>query len=365
MKLLRKRIPCLSALFLTLVVIPASLCSQVGSSNTIKGIITGPTRTYVSNATVILRDVGTNIGRSALSASDGAYVFTDLPSGRYDLTVMASAFQTADVKNIELDLVRDSRIDVKLTLPAAGAPTAQDISFVAASDNTVQRYVLLLPEEFGTSGPHDVLIALHGHGSDRWQFMRPTRDETRAAMDIAAKYKMIYVSPDYRGTTSWMGPRAEADLTQIIETLKKQYRVGKLILIGASMGGASALTYGVLHPELLDGVVSINGAANYLEYENFQDAISASFGGTREQIPMEYKLRSAEYWPERLTMPIAITASGQDKTVPPGSVLRLAHILQNLRRPVFLIYRENEGHQTSYLDTVTALEFAVESSRHH
>lgn len=248
-------------------------------------------------------------------------------------------------------------------LRAAAVESPQEISFVANSDNTVQKYVLLLPDGFQSSKEHDLLIALHGHGFDRWQFMRPTRDETRAAADTAAKFKMIYVSPDYRAPTSWMGPKAEADVTQIIEDLRKHYRIGKIILCGGSMGGSSALTYAALHPDLIDAVAAMNGTANHLEYENFQDAIRSSFGGSKQEIPAEYKLRSAEYWPERLTMPIAITASGQDKTVPPDSVLRLTHVLQNLHRPVLLIFRENEGHQTSYADAISALEFAIQASR--
>jgi pimeloyl-ACP methyl ester carboxylesterase len=62
-----------------------------------------------------------------------------------------------------------------------------------------------------------------------------------------------------------------------------------------------------------------------------QDAIAASFGGTQRELPLEYKKRSAEYWPEVLTMPIAITAGGQDTLVPPQSVLRLANVLHSLR----------------------------------
>jgi len=46
----------------------------------------------------------------------------------------------------------------------------RDIPFVAPCDGTEQRYVLMLPEPFESDRPHDVLIALHGHGSDRWQF---------------------------------------------------------------------------------------------------------------------------------------------------------------------------------------------------
>ena len=106
----------------------------------------------------------------------------------------------------------------------------------------------------------------------------------------------------------------------------------------------------------------MNATANYLEYENFQDAIRSSFGGTKQQIPLEYKLRSAEYWPERLTMPVAITASGRDSVVPPQSVLRLAGILKVLGRKVLLLYRPEEEHRTNYQDAVLALEFVVRSA---
>lgn len=244
-----------------------------------------------------------------------------------------------------------------LLLAQTPHPEPQDIAFTAKTDGTEQRYVVLLPNGFDTGRQHDLLIALHGHGSDRWQFMRPTRDETRAVLDVAGRHGLILVSPDYRAPTSWMGPKAEADLTQIIAELKARYRIGKVLLCGGSMGGASALTYAALHPDLIDGVTSMNGTANHLEYENFQDAIQASFGGTKQQVPLEYKLRSAEYWPERLTMPVSITASGQDTSVPPQSVLRLAGVLRKLGRKVLLIYRENERHQTAYADAVAALEF--------
>ena len=103
---------------------------------------------------------------------------------------------------------------------ALGASEPRDVSFVAAQDGTEQRYVLVLPEAHDSARPHDVLLCLHGHGSDRWQFVRAERGEARAARDIAARYSMILVSPDYRDKTSWMGPAAEADLVQIISELR-------------------------------------------------------------------------------------------------------------------------------------------------
>lgn len=234
--------------------------------------------------------------------------------------------------------------------------TTSDVAITSNYDQSTQRYLLKLPEG-GATKPAVLLIALHGHDSDRHQFMNPSRDETRAALDMAQSNRCIYVSPDYRAKTSWMGPAAEADLVQLISDLKKQYQVSKTILCGGSMGGTGALTFAALHPDLIDGIVAMNGTANLVEHENFQDAIQASFGGTKRQVFQEYKKRSAEYWPERLTMPLAMTLGGEDKSVPPESALRLGKVLQKLGSPVKVIYREEGGHSTNYKDAIEAFKF--------
>ncbi len=246
-----------------------------------------------------------------------------------------------------------------LSAGAEAYKTLQDVSFIARCDGTTQHYVLMLPEGFKAEESHSLLIALHGHGADRWQFAQESRDECRAARDVAAEHRMIFVSPDYRAKTSWMGPKAEADVVQIIDDLKRQYRVDRVFICGGSMGGASCLTFAVRHPDLIDGVASMNGTANHLEYAEFQDAISQSFGGPKAEIPIEYKNRSAEYWPERLTMPVGITAGGKDTLVPPDSVVRLADILKKIDRKVLLLFRENEGHFTSYDDAKAVLEYVI------
>src|SRR3989442_1371046 len=166
-----------------------------------------------------------------------------------------------------------------MTAPSFAAKLGEpaDVAFTATVDGTTQYYIQMLPEHFDPANSHHVLIALHGHGADRKQCIGG-RPEFDAARDAAAKYEMIYVSPDYRATTSWMGPKAEADLVQLIGELRQKYKVGKVFLAGASMGGSSALTFTALHPDLVAGVCSQNGTANHVEYENFQDAIQASFG---------------------------------------------------------------------------------------
>lgn len=242
------------------------------------------------------------------------------------------------------------------------ATTPQDIQFTANCDHTKQKYVMILPEKFSNQKSYSLLIALHGHGSDRWQFIKSRRGECKAARDIASKYNMIYVSPDYRARTSWMGPKAESDLIQVINELKVKYKVRKVFLCGGSMGGSSSLTFAALHPKLIDGVAAMNPTANHLEYEKFQPAIQASFGGTKQEIPYEYKKRSAEYWPEKLTMPVSISVGGQDKTVPPDSARRLVHILKQINKNVLLIDRPQQGHSTSYEDSYSLLEFVIRQS---
>jgi dipeptidyl aminopeptidase/acylaminoacyl peptidase len=244
---------------------------------------------------------------------------------------------------------------------AANAFAAEpvDAVFKSTLDGTDQRYVVILPDDFDAEKPHSFLIALHGHGSDRWQFVKDGRGECKAARDTAAKRRLIYVSPDYRAKTSWMGPAAEADVVQIIEELKAKYRVHRVIISGGSMGGTAALTFAALHPELVHGVVSMNGTANLVEYDQFQEAIAASFGGTRAEKPDEYKKRSAELHLDRLTMPIACTTGGKDRTVPPDSVLRLVEGLKSKKRPVKLIHRPEGGHSTNYADASEAFEFVM------
>jgi len=241
----------------------------------------------------------------------------------------------------------------------------QDISFISDSDGTEQRYVLLVPEDFDPQTKRTLLIALHGHGSDRWQFARENRPECQGARDVALKHGAIYVSPDYRAKTSWMGPKAEGDLIQIIRSLQKQYPLNRVLLCGGSMGGSSGLTFTALHPDMIDGVVAMNGTANHLEYEMFQDAIAESFGGTKQALPEEYKRRSAEYWPERLLMPIALTTGGKDTLVPPDSTLRLGAILKKINPHVLQLHTPEGGHSTTYEETCTALEFVFEHAHHH
>jgi len=236
----------------------------------------------------------------------------------------------------------------------------EDVSFSSQLDNTEQRYVVLLPEGFDTDVPHDLMLALHGHGGDRWQFVADKRAECQAARDMALQRNMIFVSPDYRAKTSWMGPVAEADVLQILDELNGRFRIRDVVISGGSMGGTSALAFAAMHPDCVDGVVSLNGTANLIEYPNFAEAIAESYGGTKVEKPDVYRERSAELFSERLTMPVAVTTGGKDTLVPPDSTLRLNEALKKQNSPVLSIHQPDVGHETNYDDTVAAFTFVFD-----
>ena len=253
-------------------------------------------------------------------------------------------------------------VAIAAPLPARAAEPV-DVTFVAACDGSTERYVELLPPGFDPAEPHDLLVALHGHGSDRWQFIRDARDECRGTREAAARHGAILVSPDYRAPTSWMGPKAAADLVQIIAEVRARRPIARVIVCGGSMGGTGALTFAALHPDLVDGVCALNGTANLVGYDRFRDAIAASFGGTEAEVPEEYRKRSAEFHADAFTMPVAFTTGGRDDVVPPASVLRLHARLEALGRPALLLHRPDGGHDTPLADTATALDFVFARAR--
>ena len=111
-----------------------------------------------------------------------------------------------------------------------------DRSFTSKVDGSDQKYVMLRPRRLPSGKPCDILIALHGHGSDRWQFIRADRPECAEMRRCAVAAGVLFVSPDYRGKTSWMSPAAEQDLLQLIQILKTEFHARRVIVGGGSMG---------------------------------------------------------------------------------------------------------------------------------
>src|SRR6185437_13318473 len=81
---------------------------------TIRGTVTDQTKAIVPGATVTVTGQDTGLTHTMPTNTDGVYVFTDLPVGRYTVKVELQGFQTATKTDIALNVAEDRAIDFVL-----------------------------------------------------------------------------------------------------------------------------------------------------------------------------------------------------------------------------------------------------------
>ena len=109
---MRIRLP--FVVFLVSLFLPAGISAQTQiTTGVIQGTVTDETGAHLPGVTIEARNVGTNLTRSQTSATDGRYVFLQLPPGTYRLTFTLPGFATLVRQDIELT------VGQTLTIPAA------------------------------------------------------------------------------------------------------------------------------------------------------------------------------------------------------------------------------------------------------
>ena len=103
------RLRLLALLFL----VSAALHAQT-FRGTILGTVTDATGAVVSGAQVTVRNANTGLERVTLTSPDGSFSVPELPIGSYDVTIKQTAFQTASVKGIAVDVSTERRVDLVL-----------------------------------------------------------------------------------------------------------------------------------------------------------------------------------------------------------------------------------------------------------
>ena len=92
----------LQALFICLLVVVTSwdVCAQSASTGALTGTVTDSTGAVLQNAQIALRNNGTGEARTAITDQDGAYRFSLLPPGEYEVTVEAVGFAPLVVREV-------------------------------------------------------------------------------------------------------------------------------------------------------------------------------------------------------------------------------------------------------------------------
>jgi len=150
------------------------------------GTVSDPSGAVVPGAKVTGTNQATGLKVEMLTNSSGAYVFPDLPIGKYDLNVSFSGFQSYDQTNIVLISGQTATIDVKLlvgtatqTVTVTSAAPLMDVSTSNVATGSTNLEIQALP------------ITLYGNSS-------------RSAISIAKTYNGVSYDPIESGGQEFM-----------------------------------------------------------------------------------------------------------------------------------------------------------------
>ena len=93
--------------------------AQVASAGQVSGVVTDKTGAVVPGAAVTLTDTGTGEQRTTASNASGQYVFVNVPSGRYNITVVKAGFSKFVVSSLTVNVGSTTTANATLEVGAA------------------------------------------------------------------------------------------------------------------------------------------------------------------------------------------------------------------------------------------------------
>ena len=100
--------------------------SQATAQARLSGTVHDQSGGSVDKATATLRDVDTNHSSSTVTNGEGYYIFTNVPPGKYELTVEFAGFAKYTAAGIDLLVGQAATLDVALKVAAAGLTITVD-----------------------------------------------------------------------------------------------------------------------------------------------------------------------------------------------------------------------------------------------
>jgi hypothetical protein len=102
-------------------------------AGSVRGTVTDPSGAAVPDATVTLRDVGTNATTETTTTDTGGFTFGNVSVGTYEVSVKAGNFKEFVAKDVEVHVSTSTEVNAKLTMGSAS-----EVISVEASDIQVQ-----------------------------------------------------------------------------------------------------------------------------------------------------------------------------------------------------------------------------------
>ena len=124
---------CALAALLLMFVGATRVQAQSASTGGLVGTVSDPSGGVIAGATVTATSLGTGQSRTTTTDANGAYRFSLLPPGNYDVKFSASGFKTADVPSITVDITETPTLNRALEIGAQ----SQQVTIEATAE-TVQ-----------------------------------------------------------------------------------------------------------------------------------------------------------------------------------------------------------------------------------
>jgi dipeptidyl aminopeptidase/acylaminoacyl peptidase len=238
-------------------------------------------------------------------------------------------------KNSDLFLIKPGMTKPIMLAPEGNSPASTEITRTEASYGG-RNGVLLAPADLG-SGKHDLFIWLHG-GPMRQVALGYHSYLSYAVYDellerLAAGGSYVY-KLDYTGSQGYGAQFRKAlnkhigtveidDVANAIAAIKKDKKIDHVYLIGNSYGGYMALRGLVDMPDVLSGVVSINGVTDWygLISEIPSSPFAALFGGVPDTSNLQLYFQASVFLGmEKLTSKnkALVIWGDSDSEVPPS-----------------------------------------------
>jgi outer membrane receptor protein involved in Fe transport len=109
---------CALAALLLMFVGAGRVRAQSASTGGLVGTVSDPSGGVIAGATVTATSLGTGQSRTTTTDANGAYRFSLLPPGNYDVKFSASGFKTADVPSITIDITETPTLNRALEIGA-------------------------------------------------------------------------------------------------------------------------------------------------------------------------------------------------------------------------------------------------------
>ena len=128
-------------------------------------------------------------------------------------------------------------------------------AFKSPFDDSLQPYSFSFPENFDPEKEYHLLVGLHGSGVDEVGFMR-FMGKNIAEMKAT---NLICVGPRGRNLSDGYAGQSENDVVDMLNAVKKMFKINKTIIFGFSMGGYGCWRMSLKHPELFEAAAIIAG----------------------------------------------------------------------------------------------------------